>query len=683
MHSAIGGELASESRHQARDGAGTASTEATATIYEAANWDNATFENVICSLDTTTTTGLFVTITSSKWFRFPPCLAALTALGSIGCNGCQTPNFTVLPPGLSTLTLSGLKGSWTKADSGLVSPTDAAANDFDWSWLPSLPNLIMLGLTSGPLTGTLPNNLSHAKLQQLILFSNQFTGTISPDFFVKFPSLLTINVAYNQLVGTIPYYRLETVVSFGFHENKFTHWPPFVTNTTVGFRAPTTMNYVHVGGNELVQIPLDSDLQAMTSLATFNVSANPGLAIPFPRLLSPTLPRTGSILMTIIGFGCQFTGSLPEIPDVHVAAYNATLQVLTFRFDNNQLTGSIPRSWAGLSIDYLDLRGNPGLNGTLAAIDSNGMVVSQFVKNTRVLYLGPSEFTGPMFNITSMSQLFVLSVNGLGIDACASTANANTSEVLFPRTLSNCTLMNTTADSCDWAYPKNCLVRPYPDPSAQAPVTEPVFEPSTTAPTAATTPVTAPMTCPMPPPGPTFSCIGNRWVSDTSVTSPVITFPPASTTVINGDLNTSSIVIVSIGTTINVTGCVVSSEGSSPPITLTLTRQDLEKILKNGGTLTSLLIQQSPSCGSLATSVLSVDTKSIDSCRTIKVDKIASSSGLSAVLTVNSSKCNVWWIVLVSVLFVVAIVAVIVIMVLYKLHMKASNEEAMSQLKQR
>lgn len=171
-----------------------------------------------------------------------------------------------------------------------------------------------------------------------------------------------------------------------------------------------------------------------------------------------------------------------------------------------------------------------------------------------------------------------------------------------------------------------------------------------------------PSTCPQSSPGPTFNCTDGKWVSEESVAQDAITVPSSATIFVVGNLTTSSIVINSVSSLINVTGCVATLDGSTPTITLKLSQSDLDAIVKNKGTRTSLLILQSPSCASISTSTLTVDSSSIKSCKKVKTGKVeGTSSSLYVTLSINNSKCNVWWIVLVSVLSALIVIPVLIV----------------------
>lgn len=636
----------SKEERQSRDNLATnsvAAMQATSLVYSLDNtWTNATFEAALCSAYNSTVTSLRVDVGSIElWFRFPSCISSW-AITSLTCSQCQMPNFTLIPPSITDLGIENVVGTWTQAEAG--TNFDEFADFFDWSWLPSLPNLETLYLGNNHINGTLPNHLSHPKITDFAVAYNKFVGTISPDWFVQYPSLGLLVADDNLLSGTIPYYGLEKLVYISMNTNEFTHWPTFVVNAT--YPRPTQTYLISFVGNSLVEIPSEADFQAM-KLQFFYIDRNPYLVVPFPNIFNTTIPRSSSTMVnTITAADSGFTGSLPTIPEYQLEYYKTapvSYKPLLY-FNNNDFSGTVP--WVSLSSKNIGLYGNDRLGGALATIDPSGtFIASQFVSEALSIRIEGDGFTGPMFNISLLSLLEQLNMHTPNMDFCAIARTIPLAKrtVLFrSSSLTSCSLTNTNANRCAWAYPSVCELDPI-DPSE-------LIEP-----------------CPLPAPGAFFACEGNTWVSKTSVTQQIFSVPASSTTVINGNLTTTSVSITSASATINVTGCVSTPDGTAPTVTVVLTQHDLEEIVRNGKTLTSQFILQGASCPEIPASALIIDTKSVKSCKTIKTDKIQSTNGLAATFTVNTSKCNLWWIILVSVLCGLAFVAVIVTVIVYKL----------------
>lgn len=593
-------------------------------------WTNTTFNSTLCSAYTTNITSLTVQVDAAAtlWFRLPACVSTWSTLNVLFCANCQIPNMTLLPTSMTNINIQGVRGSWTQREAG--TSTAIYGDYFDWNWMTRLPNLSVM-LING-VNGTLPNHLSHTKLVQLYL-SQYFTtakqhivGTIAPDFFARYPALTIFELHFNKMVGTIPNYGMEKITRLKFGNNGFTHWPPLLLN---GSTTTHALSLLELYDNDLVQIPSDASFAQMPGLTLINFARNSNLSTSFPNVFNTALTRTASKLVaTIIASGCNFTGTLPAIPASQVSLYNTYSNTsYAWSFDGNSLSGTIPSSWSGLSLSLLNLSSNAGLNGTLAQLASNGSIVSQFIKTAGTLLLDGTGFSGIMFNLTSMTTLQSVTVETPNIDFCSTARKLPSSSrpLLFPNSVTTyCELSTTNASYCPWAYPSVCRIDAAPPSSG----------------------------CALPSPGPSFVCEGSVWVAPGSVVQPIITIPPGTTVFINGNLTTSSIVITSVGSTISVTGCVSSADGTSPNVTIVLTEADLEKITQGGGNLSTQLILQAAGCTAMDPSSLTVSANTNDSCKGIKADNIDTSTGLAATFTIThscNSKSSKWWIIVVSV----------------------------------
>ena len=642
----------------------TSSSLASITFVPDASWTNATLTSALCSTDSSSVQGLTLDCPAAlPWFELPLCVSAWPVLSTIAIDNCLLPNLNYLPPSLISLSISSSSGSWTKAEAGIVSEGDPTSTFFDWSWLANVSSLRTLALIGNFLSGTFPNEYSHPSLTSLMLgpsrLNSTLIGPISPNWFFQFPHMTTLIAASHRLNGTIPYYGLEKVLTLSLGNNQFTHWPPLVINSTAGFGAPTQLMTLVLSSNNLVQIPLESDFQLMNNLQFLLIENNPSISGPFPNIFATTVPRTSTALVSgIYASGCMFNGSLPAVPEYQIALYNNASLYISLLFNDNAFSGTIPDSWSVLNAATVNLRGNPGLTGTLATIDENGRVISQFLSSAAILLLDNPGFTGPMFNISAMSTLKNLNLKLPNVDFCASGYS-------FPSTsLTACSLVGN-ATNCINTYPSLCTLASTPiAPTASLDPINPIFAPG------------AIQGCPLPSPGSTFVCTNGVWVSIGPVTETIISLPPASITIVNGNLSTNSIVFASTSSTINVTGCITTLDGKTPRIVVILTQADLEEIVKLGGIFENELIRQGEGCHAISASAVEIDSSGIKSCKTVKTDKIGSPSGLAITFRVNTSKCNVWWIVLVSVLCVVAIVVVVVVIVVFKvLNAKKLEEE--------
>ena len=652
-------------------------------------WTNQTFNDAVCNnASNVNALGLTVrsTLANILWFKIPSCIASWTQLQSLECFYCQFTNMTALPSSLQSLALTYAKDSWTQSITGRVASGSPFANHFDWDWINDLPSLTHVTISSCGLQGTLPNDLSHPSLASLVLDGafaprNQLTGTIAPDFFVRFPALHTINLSDNQLTGTIPSSGIESLEYLIATNNQFTYWPSFVSNTSTGFGPPNNLTYVELNSNQLVEIPSFEDLTNLPSLTYFHIGSNAGLSGTLPNIWAQVIPRTSSNRFTMFDASfCNFSGPLPEMPEEQAAAYSSSTTSLVL--NNNQFTGTIPTSWSNVTFKWLSLSGNPGLTGTIAQIDPvTGALSSPLAKDIELLALDSDGITGPMFNITAMPSLRSLFLQTRNADFCgtarivvASDASAE-GALLFPSAHSSgfvaCNLINTNASDCAWAFASNCIVSNAPTSPIVPAIPPAIPSAAPSPPTITPSPVAIP--CPLPSPGPSFECIDDTWTSYTSVNQSTITV--SSPTVIFGNLTTSTIIISSSSATINVTGCIDASM-----VTIVLTDADVALLEpKHGQTLTRRLLTQSSSCPTLALENVNVNNRGVNSCKKIKTSQVETSSGLVVALTLDSSRCHVWWIVLVSVIGGV-IVLVAISLVIYCIAVQMRKKQPHSEL---
>ena len=226
---------------------------------------------------------------------------------------------------------------------------------------------------------------------------------------------------------------------------------------------------------------------------------------------------------------------------------------------------------------------------------------------------------------------------------------------------------------------------------------EPTAEP-TTVPEIPPTPVSI-ATCIGPSPGPQFVCIGSVWVSSGSV---VVGGPNSTTdspkliisgpTTVIGDVSVqpgSTVVVVlpvsSIGGSdsgiplLNVTGCFSSS--GALELELDKTTWDEEKKKLDGRQV--ILISSSCDMSSIALSAV----KTPSDCRKLKTSTKSepTSDGrfsFVATFTVDSSRCSLWWIVLVAVLGSVLLIVGVVIIV-FTILKKKNERKSVAALRKR
>jgi predicted outer membrane repeat protein len=169
---------------------------------------------------------------------------------------------------------------------------------------------------------------------------------------------------------------------------------------------------------------------------------------------------------------------------------------------------------------------------------------------------------------------------------------------------------------------------------------------------------TGPITCPEPRPTPAAECFDGTWVVSSEELEGNPTVVISAPVIVIGNLTTPTVTVT------NVFGSEQPILQSDSCITIgtiivELTEVDVEKLDQSSSR--TVVLSRS---GCNPTSMVAVEGKPKRSCKRIESQAIREGGTLSATLRVNSSKCNVWWIALVSTLGGLIIVVVIIIVVL-------------------
>jgi alpha-tubulin suppressor-like RCC1 family protein len=190
-----------------------------------------------------------------------------------------------------------------------------------------------------------------------------------------------------------------------------------------------------------------------------------------------------------------------------------------------------------------------------------------------------------------------------------------------------------------------------------------------TTPFAPQAPVTSGAQCPPPRPSPAFTCENGVWTSP----SPIVVTPGTEITIggpsiVQGNVSVEgggSLVFtlppIGSGAVLNVNGCI-TIDGS---VIVTLTGDDLKEIdQQSGKSRESILV--SAQCGSLS-GVTNIAVSAPSDCRKASAQRSGSSdTSLSVVFRVDRSRCDRWWIILVSVLGgVILLVGIISLLVAF------------------
>jgi hypothetical protein len=163
------------------------------------------------------------------------------------------------------------------------------------------------------------------------------------------------------------------------------------------------------------------------------------------------------------------------------------------------------------------------------------------------------------------------------------------------------------------------------------------------------------LSCPEPRPKPTalFSCDTTTgiWISTSGISEETIEV--TQPVVIAGDLVVSdSLTFTGLSSFANVTGCVTINGF----IYVHLTQEELDIIVKDADGRKSLILS---GCDTSSLTIVPISVKSnAPKCQKVKATTIADGTRLTAVFSIDKSSCNRWWIILVSVLAVVAVIII-------------------------
>lgn len=543
---------------------------------------------------------------------------------------------------------------------------------------------------SGPLPATIIGSGTTLNMLNLLATGNQISGSLPPLFFsglwgtgtASYP--LTIDLSSNQLSGTIPAtwisIGLSSSISFSsiellLYSNQLIGTiPETLFYRTLGasvlsMRTSTDL-YLQLYDNNLEGSLPSSPFQYMSPLTLlyFQVYDNPLLTGSIPTtLLTPVADTAGLI------FDLHNTSIYGSPPSKCWASSSAVALIMS----NMLLNGTIPSAWRGCSLARLDLSYNPYFAATIPDGILNTSSLTYFAASHT-----PLSGTLP----TLPSSLLTLDLSDTDIEFCDSPA--------FPTLSSSfkCSLLETLACNCEASYTlcstscpgPQAPLAPFPNvpqyliPEDPEPVTTPEEPPvtiPTTIPVSVDTPITSPVTSTCSDrtrPSADFTCINDLWTSN-GTTSTIITIASGSGTVlIAGNLTmTTTLIFSGYGSTVLVNGSILNINS----VIIELSPTDA-KTLGSGKVLQILINSTLGGANGTDLSAVTVNSKVTSGCRKVKAEKVTFDNGktLGAYLSVDSSGCKTWWIILVSVL-VSLIVIVLIVLVLLTLFCKPFREK--------
>jgi predicted outer membrane repeat protein len=187
----------------------------------------------------------------------------------------------------------------------------------------------------------------------------------------------------------------------------------------------------------------------------------------------------------------------------------------------------------------------------------------------------------------------------------------------------------------------------------------------------ASPPSTQARACPGQAPTASSYCRDGVWVvpaSELEVIAPVVVI--SSPVFVTGNLTAPFVTVTNV---LGNAEPILQSDGcfTIETINVELTEEDVKSL--DSGARTALLTRSS--CDSSNTLVSASGSKPKRSCKKIESEAVRDGRTLSASFRVNSSRCNVWWIVLLSMLGVVVVGVIIAILVIQTRKKKLWNQD--------
>lgn len=335
---------------------------------------------------------------------------------------------------------------------------------------------------------------------------------------------------------------------------------------------------------------------------------------PFAASTTAPTPPQLSVAINISSTALHQELKLPDLTDntqsvaISVFASNANFSSLTF-------AGS-----ASKGLLYLDVSGNTYLTGKLpnSVFESSQLTT---LKASSTLLAG----TMPNIGALNPSSLTLLDLSNTPADFCSGMRTTWQSYSLL-----SCSLINTSAQKCSSNYPKICFLR----------CCKPETQPS-----------------------PAFTCVDGIWTAiGSTLGNQTISIPSGTVqTSIIGNVSSTS-VIIGVDSTLVIHGCAANLSS----VTLELTPQELKQLGSSTTEQILLAINPNYNCSDLSGIDVSLHVKG-DSCRKAKLKSSSSNGQLSAILSIDTSGCRTWWIILVSVLcaFIVILAIIFVLLVIF------------------
>ena len=528
------------------------------------------------------------------------------------------------------------------------------------NWTLGWQKSIAFVLSKNRLNGTLPSRLCYGSIvgspiggASFILDDNTMSGELSPTL-LDGCGPTSLYLSNNRIGGSLPN-ELVFNVSGSFRllvltGNQLTDFPGDSISTSAA------QIVLMLDLNNLSRIPSD---EALGSISWVQLSFSGNQEIGKPKF-NPELGTWSSRAApsglayqnggALFFANCSFHGPLPDF-EVTLEDGQKTLSCPTYlNISYNNFVGPIPPSWSECTaattditkMTYaLDFSYNPGVFGP---IPQKMWDFSSFPNANNIPLLAPVSFlfentslsgTMPIVsypNETNSYRTFLLFGSNSDVDFCSvpsSYPNSTRPEFYIPpdEYQVSCNLNYTNACECPELWP-GC------DTSICRPKSQSSCDPKTQ-------------------PSPDFYCFNGTWTTTSSLTTPALTVPAGQTVTIFGNLTTSQVIIPPGGGSIIVEGCANVSE-----VVIQLSEEALKKGKTSQTVITSL-----GNCGNLDTTA--IKTTGTTGCKKVRVERgNVSHSSLSVLFSVDTTSCNLWWIILASVLALLLISGVILTILL-------------------
>lgn len=642
------------------------------------------------TLDNTDVTG---TIPPSFFTNSVSSALVVTITNNLGLTGSIPPNWcsnlpqismTSVQFDLSSNSLSGsipetsFGGSWSSIQGFKLNLNNNAFSGNLYNLMASASfsqsaiRILDLRFDNNQFTGSLPtgwfSGSSVALIQSFSFFAtnNLLSGLVPPNLLSNYNfgagvSLVAVSFANNRLDGGLPTDLLSGTggISSLVLDLSSNLLDGVISNNLFLplASATSTTNFLIAATNNTLVGDFPSTLLSNSMAPSFaNIilffDLNPTLGGTIPSTFWTSLiPAGGQITTNVMSLNLTvsdsgFTGAL-DFPDLSNRTVNIAFRGVSADFSSISFA---PRT----RLVLLDVSYNQDLTGTLPS--------SLFSGGTSVLTLLNASHTGLTGNFpdvgSSSITLTSLDLSRTSLEFCPTGRTAWTTHALYA-----CDLRSTDALNCPNEYPGVCLVSAVPAQPTSGPVETPQVPVPTGVPIEV--PVTPPIGCSLSTrPSPSFVCIGSTWTLQGTVNTTVLTIPGGATqTVVEGNVTSSTVIITGLGSSLIVHGCATNLS----LITVELTPEELKQIGSTGTTQT-LLTVNSTQCGSTSLDAVVISTHvNGKTCRKVSAKSVQGDGSLSGLFVVSSSGCNVWWIILVSVLggvlLLTAAVAVAVVLV--------------------